>query len=493
MSQSSPTDIRTRQLSRTQAPDQSESRSPSPGAVRSAHRRRYWRGRIRQASLGLSDVLAVGVPLLVLELSTTIGGDRVPSGIPLAIVPIWLVVLHLYGLYPRFPRHVTTSTLNELPRLFHATLVGLVTSWVWLTAWGAEGLGMPLAGFGLAILALLPTLRIVARQLLNLGVGPERLLLVGIGSTTIRVERALAARADIDVVATVPLPPQWRRELDDADSSRHDLHDLVVQERVDRVLLSTRELGDSAVGDFLFWSRRAGVSLTVLPEHFDVVGVGASFDQIQGGTVISLQPPLLSYTARVLKRTMDLIGATIGLILLFPVMLAVAAAVRLDSRGPVFFRQARIGRGGKTFHLIKFRSMLPDADAMVEELMKRSTDPHWLQIADDPRVTRVGRVLRSTSLDELPQLWNVLVGHMSLVGPRPLSLRDDERVGGWARGRLDLTPGLTGLWQVVGRKSVPFEEMVKLDYLYVSNWSLWGDVKLLLQTLPAVVEGRGAR
>jgi lipopolysaccharide/colanic/teichoic acid biosynthesis glycosyltransferase len=215
--------------------------------------------------------------------------------------------------------------------------------------------------------------------------------------------------------------------------------------------------------------------------------------EVRGATVVSLQPPALSRTARTLKRALDLVGAASGIVLLLPVMVGIALAVRLDSPGPVLFRQQRIGRSGRRFQLLKFRTMVPDADAMTERLMADSSDPHWLQLEHDPRITRVGRFLRSTSLDELPQLYNVLAGHMSLVGPRPLSVRDDARVGGWARGRLDITPGLTGLWQVLGRKSVPFEEMVKLDYVYVNSWSLWGDVKLLLQTLPAVIAGRGAR
>jgi len=462
--------------------------------VRAAHRRRYLRGRIRQAAFGVSDALAVAIPLIIVSgSSSALDSDAVPHATIFAVIPIWIVVLHLYALYPRFPRHITTSTLNELPRLFHGALVGLVLTWAWFTAWGADGLGRPLATFASIAFVLLPTFRVLARHLLTKGVGPERLLLVGQGSATPRAERALDARGDIDVVASIPLPHQWRRELDGTDPTRHDLDDLVVRERIDRVILSTKDLGDSAVGDFLFWSRRASVSLTVLPEHFDVVGVGATFDQVQGGTVISLQPPTLSRTSRLLKRALDVAGSAAGLVVLLPVMTVIALAVRIGSPGPVFFRQERIGRGGRAFNLVKFRSMVPDSDAMVEELMKHSTDPHWLQIADDPRITKVGKVLRATSLDELPQLWNVFAGHMSLVGPRPLSVRDDARVDGWARGRLDITPGLTGLWQVVGRKSVPFEEMVKLDYLYVSNWSLWGDVKLLLQTLPAVIEGRGAR
>jgi lipopolysaccharide/colanic/teichoic acid biosynthesis glycosyltransferase len=136
--------------------------------------------------------------------------------------------------------------------------------------------------------------------------------------------------------------------------------------------------------------------------------------------------------------------------------------------------------------------MVVDAEGRREDLLGRSTDPGWLKLDRDPRITRVGRVLRLTSLDELPQLWNVLKGEMSLVGPRPLIESEDGQIGGWARSRLDLTPGLTGLWQVLGRTNIPFEEMVKLDYLYVTNWSLWGDIRLILRTLPIVLARRGA-
>lgn len=412
----------------------------------------------------------------------------------LLLLVTWIATLHVYGLYPRVQRYVTPSTLDEIPQLFHAALVAFVISWVLLTAFGGTGLGGPFALIAVVTLALAPVLRAAARATHRRLLGPERVLIVGSGSTIATVERALAARRDSTLIGHADLPRHWRRGSPASDASAlHELAALVASQHVDRVLLPTHELSDSAVGEFLQWSRGANVSLTVLPEHFDVVGVGATIDQLQGASMVSLQPPMLSRTSRAFKRGLDVVGAAGGLVLLAPLMLVTAITIRLDSRGPVLFRQDRVGRGGRTFQLLKFRTMVPDADAMTEALMTRSSDPNWLQIEDDPRITRVGRWLRQTSLDEIPQLWNVLVGHMSLVGPRPLSVRDDARVNGFVRGRLDITPGLTGLWQVSGRKSVPFEEMVKLDYLYVNNWSVWGDVKLLLLTLPAVIARRGAR
>jgi lipopolysaccharide/colanic/teichoic acid biosynthesis glycosyltransferase len=201
---------------------------------------------------------------------------------------------------------------------------------------------------------------------------------------------------------------------------------------------------------------------------------------------------VLSRSSRLAKRALDVLGATVLGLLALPILLVLAVVVKLDSPGPVLFRQERIGKGGARFRLLKLRTMVVDAEAKRADLLSQSKDTGWLHLEHDPRITRVGRFLRLASLDELPQLWNVITGDMSLVGPRPLVAEEDSMVDEWARGRLDLTPGITGLWQVLGRTSIPFEEMVKLDYLYVTNWSLWGDVRLIMRTLPVVLRRSGA-
>ena len=199
-----------------------------------------------------------------------------------------------------------------------------------------------------------------------------------------------------------------------------------------------------------------------------------------------------------LKRTVDMIVSAIGLIALAPIFVLIALWIKAGSPGPVWFRQARVGIGDKSFQMYKFRTMSVDADDRKGEVAHLNMhaqdggDGRMFKIPDDPRTTKVGRFLRRYSLDELPQLINVLKGDMSLVGPRPLILDEDKQVAEWARKRLYLRPGITGLWQVLGRSDIGFEEMTKLDYLYVINWSLGGDLRLILKTIPAIFRARRA-
>jgi lipopolysaccharide/colanic/teichoic acid biosynthesis glycosyltransferase len=200
----------------------------------------------------------------------------------------------------------------------------------------------------------------------------------------------------------------------------------------------------------------------------------------------------LTRSSRAIKRGFDLAAAALGVIATSPILLTAALAIRVESRGPVFFRQTRIGKDGRPFKIWKFRSMVVDAEEAKADIHHLNEAGHGLfKVPEDPRVTRVGRVLRKTSLDELPQLFNVLSGEMSLVGPRPLITEEDAQVVGHHRTRLHLTPGMTGPWQVLGPTRVPLDEMVGIDYLYIANWSLWLDVKILLRTVPHVLASRG--
>ncbi|MGN6188362.1 MAG: exopolysaccharide biosynthesis polyprenyl glycosylphosphotransferase [Conexibacter sp.] len=413
----------------------------------------------------------------------------------LALVPLALalmVVFRAYGLYERDTKRISNTTLDELPALFHAFVLACPFLWVATRLTPApdlrfrDVLDLTLLAAGCTI-----PLRALARHTIARLLGPERVLLVGAGPPVELIARKLAAHPEYGArpVGALGGAVEGLPLLGPLSCER--LSEVALERRIDRVVISTGELGDAALLDLLRRCRELRLKVSVLPALVDAMGPSVEIDEIEGMTVLAVNPPVLSRSSRVLKRAMDVAGAGVALLLAAPLLLAIALAVRLDSPGPVLFRQWRVGQSGRRFQVLKFRTMVADAERQRAALLALSRDPNWLHLEHDPRITRVGRVLRHTSLDELPQLWNVLRGQMSLVGPRPLIEDEDCQVVGWARSRIDLTPGLTGLWQVLGRTNIPFEEMVKLDYLYVTNWSLWTDVRLLLRTLPVVVARRG--
>jgi exopolysaccharide biosynthesis polyprenyl glycosylphosphotransferase len=209
--------------------------------------------------------------------------------------------------------------------------------------------------------------------------------------------------------------------------------------------------------------------------------------------LFELRPPVLAGADWALKRTFDLVVSLLVVVLGIPLWLLIAAAIKLDSRGPVLYRDRRIGVGEREFGMLKFRTMVEGASRQQDELEERNEAAGALfKIRRDPRVTRVGRLLRKLSLDELPQLLNVLRGEMSLVGPRPLPLRDYERLDDWHRKRYLVLPGITGLWQISGRSNLTFDDLVRLDFYYIENWSIWLDISILFKTPFAIISGRGA-
>jgi exopolysaccharide biosynthesis polyprenyl glycosylphosphotransferase len=416
----------------------------------------------------------------------------------LLTLPVWIALFTAYGLYAEGLRRVGYATVDDIPAMAHAFLVGAVGTWLYLQVTPAGKLDFSelLAFVGVAFVLAL-TLRFLARKLALRLFGAERVMFVGSGPMTPILVRQMTRqpRHGLQAVAVLTRPEnhRWPLPLPDAGALNGvDPAAVITEHAIDRVIVSAEGVDDDVLLDLVSLCRQLAVKISALPSLAAMMGPAATVDHLEGITLIGINTPSLARSNRIFKRTMDIAGASLLLALTAPVSVLAAVAIKLDSPGPVLFRQKRVGRGGKTFSLTKFRSMVTDAEAQREGLLAMSRQSQWLDLEHDPRITRVGRFLRHTSLDELPQLWNVLRGDMSLVGPRPLIAEEDRNVNGWARRRLDLTPGITGVWQVMGRAHIPFEQMIMLDYLYVANWSLWTDIKLMLQTVPVVLTRRGA-
>jgi exopolysaccharide biosynthesis polyprenyl glycosylphosphotransferase len=239
-------------------------------------------------------------------------------------------------------------------------------------------------------------------------------------------------------------------------------------------------------------ARNAGVRVSLAQDTLDAVGPPEHVEQLGGAVLLSLSPAAPAAGPMTGKRVLDVVVASLGALALAPLLAGIALAIRLTSPGPVLFWQDRVGLDGRRFRIAKFRTMVVDAEARKDALREHNEAGGGLfKITDDPRVTRVGRLLRRTSLDELPQLINVLRGEMSLVGPRPLVVDEDALIAGWHRDRLALKPGMTGRWQIMGSARIPMDEMVRLDQQYVASWSLWLDLRILLRTVLFVVRRRG--
>jgi exopolysaccharide biosynthesis polyprenyl glycosylphosphotransferase len=265
----------------------------------------------------------------------------------------------------------------------------------------------------------------------------------------------------------------------------------IAEESIDRVIIASEQVDQAEILDVVRSVKARGVNVTLVPRIFEVLGSSVVFDDVSGLQLLAMRRLRMSRSSLILKRGLDLFVSSIGLLVIAPVLAIVAVAIKLDSRGSVFFRQTRVGRDGERFEILKFRTMVQDADKQKAALRAANETEGLFKMKSDPRITRVGRILRKTSLDELPQLLNVFKGDMALVGPRPLVVDEDSQVVGWHRRRLALTPGMTGQWQILGSAKIPLHEMVKIDYLYVTTWSFWTDVKILIRTVPYVLRGGG--
>ncbi len=475
-------------------PAVAEAAAASRPAQARPHDRAY---RLRRM-LALGDGVAIAFALAMATVVVGPNGSLERFVPTLLTIPAWWVVFKLYGLYDRDTKRISHSTVDDIPWLFHALVVGSLCLWL---AWRGIDPAAKLilvegaSFFGVAFLAVLAMRQAV--RALPLG-RPDRVLLVGGGVMSNLLLRKISAHPEYALEpvgylrgsASVEVPTEGMRFLEclgDVDQIR----DAYRRTDCDRVMIVASETDHDKLVDIVRQLQTLRIPISLVPDMVDALGPSVEFDDIEGLTVLGVNPPALTRSSRALKRGMDISVAAALLLLSLPIMGAVAIAVRLTSAGPAIYRQERIGRDGRPFRLYKFRTMVHDADARAEELKAQSAHPAWLLLERDPRVTPLGRILRRTAIDELPQLWNTLRGEMSLVGPRPMTPDVFEQMSGWHLQRLNLTPGITGPWQVLGRTAIPFEEMLKLDYLYVTNWSLWQDVRLLIRTLPAVIRGRG--
>jgi exopolysaccharide biosynthesis polyprenyl glycosylphosphotransferase len=463
-----------------------EARGPAASMRRDALFRRL---------LMVADVVALlGALTLMIELSSR---SLELTWVSLVGVPTLLVGAKVFGLYDRDEAVVRKTTLDEAPKLFHvATLCTLV-------AWLAGGLIV--AGgmldrsetllLWVSLTLLLVLARVAARSIALRATPAERCLFIGDAESAAAVVSKLTCHRGVKAELVAHIDPDKAGPWSAGAFAAHRLAEiraLAQQLDVHRAIVAPRSADAGEMLDLVRTLKAVGVRVSVLPRLLEVVGSSVEFDDLHGVTVMGVRRFELNCSSAAVKRGFDLLGASIGLLAVAPLFALTAIAIKLDSRGPVYFRQLRVGRHGQRFHVLKFRTMVQDAEALKDGLRDRNEAEEGLfKIADDPRVTRVGRLLRKTALDELPQLLNIIRGEMSLVGPRPLIAEEDNRVEGWHRRRLELMPGITGPWQILGPIRVPLREMVAIDYLYAANWSLWTDVKILLRTIPHVVGRRG--
>ena len=442
--------------------------------------------------LACADLAAALLTLVALD--TLYPGADLLTPETLVLFPSILLLARILGLYHKDEVRLRQTSLDDAPALFQlATLYALglwVTRHATVTAElsGAHVMTVLVGFFALAL-----CLRALGRGLSRRLLSPERCLVVGEAGTARRLARALPAGAhNAHVIASIECDSAKSEQTTFSDLSHAaNLTKVVDADRIDRLVVAPRYPDIGHVLSLVHTAKSIGVRVTLVPFLGEIVGASAELESVGGVSMLGLQQLDLSRSARIIKRGMDLIGAWAALAVAGPLIAVTAALIKLDSPGPVLFRQVRTGRDGSRFQILKFRTMVDGADSQKAELTSRNEAIGLFKIADDPRVTKVGRLLRKTSLDELPQLWNVIRGDMSLVGPRPLIVDEDAKVVGWFRHRLHLQPGMTGPWQVLGSARVPLEDMIRIDYLYVANWSLWGDIKILLQTIPYVLARRG--
>jgi exopolysaccharide biosynthesis polyprenyl glycosylphosphotransferase len=484
--------------------------APPPGDIRSTGAiapllqvRALLRRGVSVATLIALDLCGLAGSLyLALVLRALYYGERpILWGLPWNAESNWLPFLTLVtvlvfwraGLYA--PREQRAGAGRIVGSMLLVTVITLAF---------AVGTGYQHATFGLYVTAfvlgsivigvLRSSYEVVTADVWRVAGARRRAVLVGEGERLASLFRALGRkRGGIDYEFLGALSSD--AELDDLPllGDVEDLAHVLRELRPDEVIVSGVDLGEERLLELVQEAHRWGVKVRIAPTTTELLTQRAEYVAGQGVPLFELRPPVLAGLDWVAKRAFDILVSGAIIVVAAPCWLLVALAIRLDSSGPVFYRDRRVGLGEREFGMFKFRSMYVDAaerQVGLEEANEASGP--LFKIKDDPRVTRIGRILRRYSIDELPQVLNVLRGDMSLVGPRPLPLRDYVKLDDWHRKRYLVLPGMTGLWQVSGRIDLSFDDLVRLDFYYLENWSIWLDISILAKTMPAVLARRGA-
>jgi exopolysaccharide biosynthesis polyprenyl glycosylphosphotransferase len=409
-----------------------------------------------------------------------------------AFLPLYALLAKMAGLYDRDQFVLHKTTLDEAP-----TLVAVAAIFA-LAVEGVQAIQYTGGSHPLPLWAILTVVLVVTRASARFvtvrTTATERVLVIGDAATTALVRRKLAGDPGLNatVVGRVAADAEPQELGDRLLGPVGDLPAVLEEHRIERVVVAPRLQGGEDVVDVIRLAKACGVRVAVFPRMLEVIGTSVEFDDLGGHLLLGVRGFGLSPSSRLLKRAFDTVVTSGMLILLAPALLMIAAAIKATSRGPILFRQTRVGRNGREFQMLKFRTMVHGADERKHEVVELNQAAPMFKIVNDPRTTQVGRWLRRRSLDELPQLFNVLWGDMSLVGPRPLIPDEDRLFSGWQRRRYHVAPGITGPWQILGSSRVPMSDMVTIDYLYCANWSLWLDAKVLARTIPYVLSRRSA-
>jgi exopolysaccharide biosynthesis polyprenyl glycosylphosphotransferase len=471
----------------------------SPASVLARGSRASERSTVLRRLLLIADL---GSALLAGLISALIFGLDGPStaGLILILMSGSVLIAFVFGLYSDGDLLTWASGLSDAPR---ALVAALVLAWPVLGVADLLNLGNP------ALVAIVATVATASFDSVGRALGRgwahriaplrQRTVIVGSGLVADRLADRLDRHAEFGL-QTIGLVDDDVHTLNDTQrlpklGSLDQLNEVLDTSKVDRVIIAFSRASHQQLLSCIRTCRDHRVAVDVVPRLFELLDSGQAQNQIGGLPLLSIGAPPLTKISRVAKRGLDIVISGAILVLLSPILLLVAIAIKIDSRGPIFFRQVRAGRGNTEFRLFKFRSMYKDAEERKRQFKEENeaTDGVMFKIKRDPRITKTGRFLRRSSLDEIPQLVNVFRGEMSLVGPRPLILSESKHAAqNWHARRLDLRPGITGLWQISGRSDLPFQEMVRFDYQYVSGWSLARDIEILLATIPVVISGRGA-